>query len=181
MAPALLFAHLLALGVAHGEPFAARIEFGLGENPPERWRGTIRADGAKITSLSGWLFTVEDRIELNAFDIRTRQSARSETSPKGLALRGTTVPGGRVEVSTDRGAFHFRLDQPTGGRDSEFLGGTVRVSVMPTAERLTDDSRYDDYPSVSVGRDGAAWLVWQSYSGGRDESLGRRLATAGRA
>ncbi len=168
-------AALLVAGPIRGAPFSARIAFGYGEDPPERWQGLIRAERAEITELGGWLFGAQDRIELNTFDIRTRHPARPQAVRKGLVVRGTADPGARLEVSSDRGDFSFPLDQPVLGRELELLAGAVRVSVMPSAERLTDDTRHDDYPSVAVVPNGASWLVWQSYGGGFDEVRIRKL------
>ena len=174
-AVALAVAGGLLAGPARGEPFSARIAFGYGDNPPERWQGSIRAERARITELGGWLIGDRDRVELNAFDIRTRHPARPQAVRKGILVRGTADPGGRLEVSSDQGDFSVHLEQPVLGRELELLGGGVRVSVMPSAERLTDDTRYDDYPSVAVAPNGASWLVWQSYGAGSDEIRIRKL------
>lgn len=172
---ALVATGVLVTDLARGEPFSARIAFGYGEDPPERWRGSIRGDRARITKLGGWLFGDQDRVELNTFDIRTRHPARPQAVQKGIVVRGSADRSARLEVSSDQGDFSFPLDQPILGRELEFLGGAVRVSVMPSVERLTDHTRYDDYPSVAVAPNGASWLVWQSYSGGFDEVRIRKL------
>ncbi len=159
---------LVVLG-ARAQPFSARVTFGYGEDPPARWTGSIRADGARIDGLEGWLFGSQDRIELDTFELHTRNPARTEPALKGLVVRGTSTPGAGLTVSSDRGEFSFRVDELGSGAALEFLDGLVRVSGLPGAERLTDDSRYDDYPSVAVAANDVSWLVWQSYSGGRDE------------
>lgn len=159
---------LSATGV-QAQPFLARISFGHGQDPPERWIGSIHADRARIDHLGGWLFGNRDRIELNAFELHTRHPVRPEPARKGLVLRGTAQPGAQITVSTDQGGFSFLLEDLAPANALEFLDGHVRVSGMTGAETLTDDSRYDDYPSVAVAANGIAWLVWQSYSGGRDQ------------
>ncbi len=160
---------LLIASTAPAQPFSAQITFGYGEAPAESWVGSVRADGARIQALEGWLFGAQDRIALNTFELRTRHPVRPEPARKGLVLRGTADPGAVVAVSTDRGDFSFRVEDLMASRELSFLEGAVRVSGLLSAEKLSDDSRFDDYPSVAAASDGVAWLVWQSYSGGRDE------------
>ena len=84
-------------------------------------------------------------------------------------MRGSEDPDAVLEVSTDRGDFAFRLAELSAGGELVFLDGLVPVSGLIGAEKLTDDSRFDDYPSVAIAASDDSWLVWQSYSGGRDE------------
>ena len=160
---------LLVVAVVHADPFSVRVTFGYGDAPPDRWVGSIGADAARIDVLGGWLFAGQDRIELDSFELVTKHPTRPEPIRKGLIVRGSADPGARLEVSTDHGDFSFRLDELPAGAELVFLDGLVRVSGLVTAEKLTDDSRFDDYPSVAVAANGDSWLVWQSYSGGRDE------------
>ena len=160
---------LLAVAAVQAEPFSLRVAFGYGDDPPDRWAGSIGTNGARIDELGGWLFASEDRIELDTFELVTRHPTRPEATQKGLVVRGSADPGARLDVSSQHGDFSFRLDELSAGNELVFLDGWVRVSGLLGAEKLTDDSRFDDYPSVAVAANGAAWLVWQSYSGGRDE------------
>ena len=97
---------LVVLG-ARAQPFSARVTFGYGEDPPARWTGSIRADGARIDGLEGWLFGSQDRIELDTFELHTRNPARTEPALKGLVVRGTSTPGAGLTVSSDRGESPF--------------------------------------------------------------------------
>ena len=160
---------MLVISAVQADPFSIRLTFGHGDASPQRWAGSIGADGGRIDEFGGWLLSSQDRIELDTFDLVTRHPTRPEPTPKGLLVRGWADPGARLEVSSEHGDFSFRLDELLAGGELAFLDGLVRVSGLLSTEKLTDDSRFDDYPSVAVGADGAAWLVWQSYSGGRDE------------
>ena len=168
-------AGLLAIPAVQADPFSARIVFGYGQDSPERWVGSIRAENARIEELGGWLFGSQDRIALDTFELHTRHPARTEPALKGLLVRGTAGPGAILHVSSDGGDFSFRIGDLSASTESVLLDGSVRVSGLVSAEKLTDDTRYDDYPSVAVAKDGASWLVWQSYSGGRDEIRMRKL------
>ena len=166
---------MLVTAAVQADPFSVRVTFGYGDDPPERWAGSIGAEGARIDELDGWLFASQDRIELDTFEVVTKHPTRPEPTPKGLLVRGSADPGGRLEVTSDHGNFSFRLEELSAGDQLVFLDGSVRVSGLLGAEKLTDDSRFDDYPSVAVAASGASWLVWQSYSGGRDEVRLRKL------
>ena len=150
-------------------PFSAQIVFGYGEAPPAHWTGSIRADNTRINEIKGWLFRNEDRIDLNTFELQTKHPVRPQPARKGLIVRGSASPGARIHVSTDHGDFSFSPESLNPGQEQPFLGGMVRISGMGPVEKLTDDFRYDDYPSIAVGDNNQAWVVWQSYSGQRDE------------
>ena len=171
----LAVASSLIVGAARGEPFSARVVFGVGEDPPGQWSGSIRAEGASISKLDGWLIGDDDRIDLNAFHFGTAHPVRPEPVRKGFLVEGDAEPGASIEVSTNHGGFSFGLDQPSPVDGHRFLSGWAQALVLPSTEQLTDNSRFDDYPSVAVGPDGTAWVVWQSYSGGRDEVRIRKL------
>ena len=150
-------------------PFSAQIVFGYGESSPARWTGSIRAENTRVTEIKGWLFRNADRIDLNTFELHTRHPVRPIPARKGLIVRGSAGPGGRIHVSTGHGDFSFTPESLNPRREQPFLGGLVRVSGMGPVEKLTNDSRYDDYPSIAVGENNKAWVVWQSYSGRQDE------------
>ena len=168
-------AGFLVASAAQAGPFSARVSFGHGQDPPHRWRGSILAEQARIDKLGGWLLGRSDSIALSTFELHTQHPTRPEPASKGLIVRGTADHGGLIHVASDQGDFSFRIAELSTAVDLVFLGGWVRVSGSPSAEKLTDDTRYDDYPSVAVAANGTSWLVWQSYSGGRDEVRIRKL------
>ncbi len=165
---------------AAGEPFSAQITFGYGEAPPERWIGSVTADNARITTLGGWLHNEQDTVSLNNFELHTRHPVRPLPARKGLIIRGSAAAGALVRVSTHQGNFTFPVAALDGGREIPRLDGAVRISGLRSAEKLTDDSRFDDYPSVTAGPGDAVWIAWQSYSGRRDEIRVRKFDGAWR-
>ena len=168
-------AGLIVMPAAQADPFSARIVLGYDRESPERWVGSIRAEEARIEELGGWLLGSQDRIALDTFELHTRHSARQEPALKGLLVRGTADPGAVLHVSSNGGNFSFRVGDLSPSTEIVLLNGSVRVSGLVGTEKLTDDTRYDDYPSVAVAEDGTSWLVWQSYSGGNDEIRIRKL------
>ena len=52
-------------------------------------------------------------------------------------------------------------------------GSNVRVSWLSGLNRLSDERREDDFPSIAAAPDGTIWAVWSSYSGLYDEVRAR--------
>ncbi len=160
---------MLSVVGGQAQPFTASIIFGNVQDGPERWLGALKAEDARIDHVGGWLFSDRDQVGLNTFELHTRHRVRPQTVRKGLVLRGTAEPEAQITVTTDHGNFSFVISDLGLEDELEFVDGHVRVSGMTGVEMLTDNSRYDDYPSVAVSGNNVAWLVWQSYSGGRDQ------------
>ncbi len=162
-----------ALGL---ESFALRIEFGHGEAGEQRWNGTVDLDGGEVSEVSGFLLGREDHLSVSDFDI-TKPAVPEEGyglfgftgEPKGIRLRGHAGSRSRVSVSTSHGDFSFDIADLRADIELWFLDNQVRVTGAPAIDKLTDDLREDDYPSIAVGDEDTAWAVWQSYSGRSDE------------
>ena len=161
----LLLLLFVQIGVAQPQPFAVQISFGYTDAEVVKWSGSVSADQVNITLMRGWLFLPTDRISLDRFEIGAGGPLN-----KGLTLQGNTASGeGLVSIATNRGSFSFPLSSLTLGHPVRFLEGAARVERLADAQKLTDDFRDDDYPSIVVAKDSSAWVVWQSYSGQRDE------------
>lgn len=150
-------------------PFSIRLAFGYGKEPQERWTGSISFENVQISEANGWLIQNNDRVSLNTFDIQTLNPNTKAAAFKGVILRGTGPPSGRIAVATNHGQFSFRISEIKAGVTLEFLDSRTRVTGLTEAWKLTDDSRNDDYPSIAAMNDTTAWVVWQSYSGQMDE------------
>ena len=147
----LLFLLFVQIGIAQPQPFAIRISFGYTDPEEVKWSGSVSADQATITSLEGWLFMNTDRISLNTFEI----SAGGPLN-KGLTVTGKASSGGRIEVLTDRGSVSIPVSNLTLGNPVRLLDGAALAERLPDAEKLSDGSAEDDYPSVAVGKDSRA-------------------------
>jgi hypothetical protein len=152
-----------------GDSFWIRVSFGHGAAPQERWSGSVRAENARLVEVKGWLLRADDRLSLNAFELQTINARTKAGEPKGITVRGTGGGSGRVVVTTERGKFSIALSDLDPGRELEFLDGTVRATGMLRVDKLSDERREDDYPSIAVSGKGTAWAVWQSYSGRTDQ------------
>ena len=156
---------LLSSSVFGQQPFGVRVVFHHTSGSDETsWTGTIQPERCDLVSLEGWRFIADDKIRLNTFEMKAW-----ELFDRGILLSGTTSPGGKIHVTTNHGKFSFELAPLRLGDRKSFLSGSASVERLPDVEKLTDDFRDDDYPSIAVAEDGTAWAVWQSYSGQMDE------------
>ena len=153
-----------------GDSFLILISFGHGQPPQEQWGGFFTAvNGIHISEAKGWLFKSYDRLLVNRFDVRTLDAEKGTSELKGIMLRGSSDPTGQIRVETNRGSFSITVSDLGAEKELEFLEARVRVRGMRTVEKLTDNSRDDDYPSIAVRDESTAYAVWQSYSGRADE------------
>ena len=156
------------------ESFALLISFGHGEPAHERWHGTLSIEDGVVEQVKGWRIREHDRISLDGFDVRTARSrpgghGEGRSEPKGVRLLGQAGSGAGLSVSTNHGDFSFALSDLSADTELRFLENRVRVAGANSIDKLTDDFRDDDYPSIALADDNTAWAVWQSYSGRSDE------------
>lgn len=81
-----------------------------------------------------------------------------------------------IEVTTAQGTFNFKLGQVKDGEPLDLLDG--RAAVQRTAvlgRRLSPERTDDDYPALTMAKDGTGYLVYQSFTPGidRDERAKR--------
>src|SRR5262245_22373037 len=151
---------------AAGErPFAVRVAFAASE----KWSGTVTAAGARVVEARGFQTSGADRVSAVAFDLEAADARPRAPRRKGFVLRGSATEAGRITIETGRGAVAAGIWELALGREVPYLDGRVHLERLVYAERLSDGTRDDDYPSIAVGPDGAAWAAWLSYGDGRDE------------
>ena len=141
--------------------------FASADASKEKWTGNIATENTHVAEALGWRFDARDRLSLNNFEIHALHARTKKPIEKGLVLRGTAAPDGQISITTDRGNFAFRIHELGIGETREFLGGSARLLRLLDVTKMTDASRDDDYPSISVLDDASAWMVWESDGGGR--------------
>lgn len=146
-----------AQGQPEVNPFTLKIGCGLKGAQPTVWEGSVRATHANVSSVEGWRFLPnEDHITApNSWRLRTdlnpqpanQPTPANPTTPNGVLVFGTASQGASFDVTTNRGAFSFRLSDSKLGRPLEQLNGEASVELLPATTKLTDDLREDDFPS----------------------------------
>jgi hypothetical protein len=158
--------------------------FGVRARQPGVWNGELAAGGARILSTTGVHFEADDAVlGPGRWRLSTRESrygdSRTSRGPDAVNTKfSQLIPNGvvavldgpaatRVEVKTKGGAFGFRLEELSLGRQS-FLDGEATAELVPTAIPLTRESGQNDYPALAVTRTGEVWASWIRYENGAD-------------
>ena len=147
-----------------------KLVFGGKVSLKERWTGTIHLDEIQVTETKGLRFRPSDHLSLNTFDLSTwlERGDRADR-PKEILVRGRGRARAKIRVETSQGSFNFRLQDLAPGSVLDFLDEKVQVSGLQEAQKVTNDSQDDDFPSIVMEDDRHGWMVWQSYTGESDE------------
>ncbi len=68
---------LLLASALRAERAQYRILFGVGDEEPTRWDGSLEASGARILDLSGWRLGRKDSLSGSSWRLATRRVART--------------------------------------------------------------------------------------------------------
>ncbi|MBI1356863.1 MAG: hypothetical protein GC160_21195 [Acidobacteria bacterium] len=166
------------------------VTLGLGDRSQVDWSGSAAVESGAIIDLIGYEMGVGDLIEPpNAWTMQTRPAFPFSRRPHDegilvdlppntyltprfhLYLKGSEAT--RVRVVTRQGEFAFALSEIPAAGEKSFLGGRAKVQdsaapillgrgdTGPASRRLTDN----DFPSLTVARDGSIWAAWQGFDG----------------
>ncbi|MCS7026193.1 MAG: DUF3604 domain-containing protein [Bryobacteraceae bacterium] len=162
---------------------AVRIEFGLNDQEPRSWKGSVSARGGRILSVRNWRPRPGDRVEANSWILSTRRGPNFtprawETESLTDPMRYFLIPGVVVDVQgsqteldieTERGRFQVRPFDLVPGSRASFLDGAVAVERTLAAEKLSPDGSNNDFSAlVSLG-DGKLVSGWVNFDGQRNQ------------
>ncbi len=167
-----------------GNTFTIFMAVGVKDTQPTFWDGHVRVEHGELTQIKGYRFLQkEDHIlSPDSWKITSRVERMLEEpnlvrqSPEGILFFGVaTSPNAKFHVSTQQGDYSFELGDLSFGKQLLELNGRVRVELLPAATKLSENCRNaDDFPSITVSRDGTVWAVWSSFDGTRDRIPVRR-------
>jgi hypothetical protein len=169
-----------------------QLRFGVSDNTPADWSGSVETTGGKVNSLAPWHFDKEDHLgqKPNSWSCATRLAAVLDpkywwlgalhTVPKDNTMpKAPLVPNGlfvtvesaqEVRIKTAQGDCAFRPADARLGDPLKFLNGRVEVERVPAAFNLTaGDGREDDYPTVAFDNLSNAWAAWIGYQGEKEK------------
>ncbi|MEO7677970.1 MAG: hypothetical protein ABIV39_14520, partial [Verrucomicrobiota bacterium] len=171
-----------------------RIRFGLTDQAPAKWDGSISVSPGKIERLDGWRFENGDEVQgATGWKASTRPlSVRRGNNPKKIARgrggNGNMADNGVillltdvnensvVQVKTAQGNFDFKLADIRYGEFAEKLKGAVDIERVAATRPLSSGRSEDDYPALAVAPDGTAFSTWITYTTGIDrDERARRL------
>ncbi len=173
---------------------SVRVRFGLRDVVETRWDGSASVTGGELVRVQDWRPRPENSVdEAGEWQLSTRTGVNYnwrayENLPDrpiepylwvpGVILDIQGGEGARVSIRTDQGAFDFPVADVTLGQSLEFLSGAAIVDLVPTVERLTDETAEDDFVSVLGGAGGPSRVAWVAFADGANEILTRELAGA---
>ena len=182
---------LFLLAVTFAWPVSAadvgvRIRFGLTDKSPTKWDGTVSVSPGAVERLDGWRFEQSDEVEgvtgwkATTRSLTVRRSNNAKKAGKGrggnsnmadngviLLLTGVTE-NSVVKVKTGQGEFDFKLADIRYGEFTEKLNGAVDVERVAATRPLSNGRNDDDYPALTVAKDGTAFAAWISFTPGLD-------------
>lgn len=178
---------LLIPALAQAERVQYCILFGVGEEEPTRWDGTIEAEGARILDVSGWHLGRRHSAAVSGWQLETRRIAltrgqgnvsRYPALETGVyVLAETTGPDATFQIRTVQGEASFRASEVAFGRPAALLGGRVSVERIPVLSVLSTSQEEQDLPSAAVHGD-SVYLAYVEFTHGDRSQKWRRQLTA---
>jgi hypothetical protein len=183
-------------GAAPASRMAFRVTFGELQESETDYSGSISFSDGRAIELLPWRFFGNDRIDgPSAWTLHTRRAnmenqpdrptpistpgQNQNIVPKGVSAIVDAPATTTVTLQTRRGPYAFRLDDLRAGRVLAFEGGDVTVQAVAAPGRISSVEGEHDYPSITTGKDGSAWVAWQVYENGGDRVLAAHSTASG--
>ena len=192
---ALLLGLLLACsaGLAQEHPLRAlNIEFGIKDQDPIPWDGSLSIDKGEVVDLRGYRFKEGESIgENNSWVARTDPWVRptggmhphelpfphaTRVQDVGVTLYYRAPDDATVSVKTVNGDFFFKPADLPPSDAMHILSTKVELRRVPPVEALTTDEFEDDYPAMAMADDGTLSVAWIGYKDENDQVFARDRA-----
>ena len=181
----LLTLALLLLPLANAERVQYCILFGVGEQEPARWDGSIDATGARILDVSGWRLGPNDSVSGSGWRLTTRPVALTRgrnnvdeypALENGVYIVVDTLDSNPLfRLRTEQGDTSFRASEIAFGEPAILMRGRVSVERIPVATVLTNSTEEQDLPAMAVDGD-TAYLAYVEFThGDREQKWARQL------
>ncbi len=183
---------------------AILMRLGIGDEAETRWDGAVSVSGGELEGVIGYETRVGDFVRPpRRWEASTRAAFPFQRRPHDegfltdMARPVYLTPriylylsGGEdvsATVSTAQGEFRFRVSEIPAAGPKLLLDGRVSVErvAMPAlagrgettadSERLTEN----DFPSVTVTKDGDVWIAWQGFRPWEDRVYAEKLGAGG--
>jgi hypothetical protein len=147
---------------------SVRVLFGLTDEAPSQWDGTISVDSGAVKAIQGWRFGAEDSTDYShSWKAATRAQG---TGPDNILENGVLItadarPDARWSLHTPKGDFSFTLHDLPWGDQKTFLDGAVAVDRVPPTAQLTTSDDDEDNPAIARAGDNV-WVSFVRFSHG---------------
>jgi hypothetical protein len=176
---------LLLPAVLPAERVQYCILFGVGDQEPARWDGSLEASGARILDVSGWRLSRDDSVSGSSWQLKTRRIAltRGMTDldlypalESGVYVLADTIQADPLfRIRTAQGTATFRASEVEFGNPAHVLDGRVTIERIPVMTVLTNSAEEQDLPAVAKFGDTVYMTYVEFTHGARDLKWGRQL------
>ena len=174
---------VLLPALAQAETVQYCILFGVGEEEPASWDGSIEATGARIVDVWGWRLGRNHSAAESRWRLATRRLAltrslndvrRYPALETGVyVLAETLAADARFRTRTEHGDTSFDAADVAFGKPAVLMEGRVTVERIPIMRVLTSSQEEQDLPSVAVHGD-TAYLAYVEFTHGDRSQRWRR-------
>jgi hypothetical protein len=170
---------------------SVRVQFGVTDQEPTPWEGSISVSGGQVTTLRHWHPRPGDRIDGTArFALATRKGVNFVKRPwevpypepqrdylliPGLIVDVKGPPTARIRFETAHGSFEVTPSALEAGRAQRHLGGRVVVDRVPLAQTVSSPGTNADFAAALAHPSGELWVAWVTFAAGKDEVTARRF------
>lgn len=172
---------------------ALNIEFGIKDQEPIPWDGSLSIDKGEVVDLRGYRFKDGESIgENNSWVARTDPWVRptggmhphelpfphaTRVQDVGVTLYYRAPDDATVSVKTVNGDFFFKPADLPPSDAMHILSTKVELRRVPPVEALTTDEFEDDYPAMAMADDGTLSVAWIGYKDENDQVFARDRAS----
>ena len=185
--PKLLPLALLLPAVLQAERVQYCILFGVGDQEPARWDGSLEASGAQIVDVSGWRLSRDDSVSGSSWQLETRRVAltRGMTNldlypalESGVYVLADTIQADpSFRIRTAQGTATFRASEVGFGNPAHVLDGRVTIERIPVMTVLTNSVEEQDLPATAKFGDTVYMTYLEFTHGARALKWRRQLRT----
>ncbi len=166
-----------------------RVGLGVNDSAPRSWNGTLEATGGEVVNLRLWRLRPGDSVSAKSswtaatrlgpvFQRRPWEEERTEPARAPMLVPGLVVDvrGARsVKFNTPQGAFEVDVASLEAGKTPGFLGGSVVVDRVPSAQLVSSPDYQNDFATALAGPQGELWVAWVGYRNKGNDILARRF------
>ena len=164
---------------------ALNVEFGIKDNEPNSWNGSLSIDKGEIAELRGHQFKEGESIgPNNSWTARTDPWVPStggmhphelpfphvtRVQAVGVTVYYRAPNDATISVKTVNGDFFFKPSDLPASDSMHILSTRVEVRRVPTVEAVTTDEFEDDYSVMVISEAGSLSLAWIGYKNEGDQ------------
>lgn len=167
-------AALAALPLIAQDTVSVRVLFGLTDQQPDRWDGSVSARGATVKSVEGWRLDQADAVEGTSWKLSTRgprlfQGAQQNRQAAMPVANGVLIhlvnatPNASLAITTAKGNLELKVSDIPYGTNVTRMDGNVFADRIPPVARITETPDEDDFPAAAAGKNGDAWMTYMVF------------------